>query len=72
MKQLLSVLLLAVLFTGFIHAQGKMALGVQGGVAIPMGDFGDAYKMGFGGQGTFAYHVNPMIDVTGSVGYLTW
>jgi opacity protein-like surface antigen len=37
-----------------------------------MGDFGDVYKMGFGGQGTFAYHINPMLDVTGSVGYLTW
>jgi len=72
MKQLLSIVLLAVLFTGFINAQGKMAVGVQAGVAIPMGDFGDGYKMGFGGQGNFAYHINPMLDVTGSIGYLTW
>ena len=28
--------------------------------------------MGFGGQGNFAYHINPMLDVTASVGYLTW
>lgn len=72
MKQLLSVLLLAVLFTGFINAQSKMAFGLQAGVAIPMGDFGDAYDMGFGGQGNFVYHINPMLDVTASVGYLTW
>ena len=72
MKQLLSVLLFAVLFTGFINAQGKMAVGVQGGIALPMGDFGDGFDMGFGGIGTFAYHVNPMLDVTGSAGYLTW
>ncbi len=72
MKQLLSVLLIAVLFTGFINAQGKMAVGVQAGVAIPMGDFGDGYKMGFGGQGNFAYHINPMLDATGSIGYLTF
>ena len=72
MKQLFSVLLIAVLFTGFINAQGKMAVGIQAGIALPMGDFGDAYKMGFGGTGTFAYHINPMLDVTGSVGYLTW
>ncbi|HCY76827.1 MAG TPA: hypothetical protein DHV28_12975 [Ignavibacteriales bacterium] len=72
MKQFLSVLLLAVLFTGFINAQSKMAFGLQAGVAIPLGDFGDGYDLGFGGQGTFAYHINPMFDVTGSVGYLTW
>ena len=72
MKQLLFVLFLTVLCTSFINAQGKMAVGVQAGVAIPMGDFGDGYKMGFGGTGTFAYHVNPMVDVTASVGYLTW
>ncbi len=72
MKHLLSVILLAVLFTGFINAQGKMALGVQGGIALPMGDFGDAYDMGFGGTATFAYHINPMLDITGSIGYLTW
>ena len=72
MKQLLSFLLIAVLFTGFTNAQGKIAVGVQGGIALPMGDFGDGYKMGFGGTGTFAYHVNPMLDVTASAGYLTW
>jgi len=72
MKQLLSVLLLAVLFTGFINAQSKMAFGLQAGIAIPTGDFGDVYDMGFGGQGNFAYHINPMLDVTASVGYLTW
>ena len=72
MKQLLSVILLAVLFTGFIQAQGKMAAGVQAGIAIPMGDFGDGYKMGFGGAGNFVYHINPMLDVTGSIGYLTF
>lgn len=72
MKQLLSVLLLAVLFTGFINAQNKMAVGIQAGIALPMGDFGDGFDMGFGGTGTFAYHINPMLDVTASVGYLTW
>lgn len=72
MKQLLSVIVLTALFAGFINAQSKMAVGIQGGIALPMGDFGDGFDMGFGGTGTFVYHINPMIDVTGSVGYLTW
>ena len=54
MKQLLSVLIVIALFTGFANAQSKMAVGLQAGVAIPVGDFGNAYKLGFGGQGTFA------------------
>lgn len=75
MKELLSlftVLVLVTMFTGITNAQSKMAVGLQAGAAIPLGDFGDGYKTGFGGQGTFAYHINPMFDVTGSVGYLTW
>ncbi len=72
MKQLLSVIVLTVLLAGFINAQSKMALGVQAGIALPMGDFGDGFDMGFGGIANFAYHINPNRDVTASAGYLTW
>lgn len=75
MKRLSPVLALftiIVLFAGFINAQSKMAVGVQGGIAIPMGDFGDAVDLGFGGQGNFAIDVSPFLQVTGSIGYTTW
>ncbi len=68
----LFAVLFVALFVGSSNAQSKMALGVQGGIAIPMGDFGDAVDLGFGGQGNFAYTVSPNLQVTGSVGYLTW
>ncbi|HEY7751674.1 MAG TPA: outer membrane beta-barrel protein [Ignavibacteriaceae bacterium] len=72
MKEFFIVLAVVFLTAGFINAQGKMALGVNAGVALPMGDFGDGYDMGFGGNGLFVYHASPNVDVTGSVGYLTW
>lgn len=72
MKKFFFALTVVILTTGFIHAQGKIALGVNAGVALPMGDFGDGYDMGFGGNGLFVYHATPNVDVTGSVGYLTW
>jgi opacity protein-like surface antigen len=72
MKKLLFIIVLGLLFSSFINAQGKMGVGVQAGIALPMGDFGDGYDMGFGGNATFAYHLNPMVDITGSIGYLTW
>lgn len=72
MKKFLSVLLVVFLVAGFINAQGKMALGFNAGIALPMGDFADGYDMGFGGNALFAYRVSPNADVTLSAGYLTW
>lgn len=69
---LFSIVVIVVFFTGFSNAQNNVAVGVQAGVALPLDDFGDIYDAGFGGQGTFAIRVSPNVDVTGSVGYLTW
>ena len=73
MKKILSFLFVFLLFSSITFSQNTgISLGAQAGIAIPMGDFGDGYKMGFGGQGNFAYKINPMLNVTGSIGYLTW
>ena len=72
MKKIFIVFAVILLAPGFVHAQGKMALGINGGVALPMGDFGDGFDMGFGGNAIFVYHASPMSDFTASVGYLTW
>jgi hypothetical protein len=72
MKKVLSVLVGVFLVAGFINAQGKMALGLNAGIALPMGDFADGYDMGFGGNAIFVYHASPNADVTFTAGYLTW
>jgi opacity protein-like surface antigen len=72
MKRILSVLLVVFLVAGFINAQGKIALGFNGGAAIPTGDFGDDFDMGWGGNALFIYHISPNADFTGSAGYLFW
>lgn len=72
MKKVLSALFVVLFFVGITNAQGKMALGFNAGIALPMGDFGDGFDMGFGGSALFIYHATPNIDVTGSAGYLTW
>jgi len=60
MKKMVSCLVLftVLAFAGYTSAQ-KMGAEVQIGVGLPMGDFGDAFKTGFGGQGTFLYSLNP-------------
>ena len=72
MKKILSVFVVLFLFTGLVNAQDRMAIGFNAGIALPMGDFGDGYDMGFGGNAVFVYHTNPNLDITGSAGYLTW
>jgi hypothetical protein len=54
-------------------AQSVVGIGIGGGVAMPMGDFGDAFKMGFGGgAGLFVYPSGSRIGLRAEVGYLTF
>ena len=73
MKKILFVLLVLSLFIGNINAQeGKMKAGAQVGISLPMGDLGDGANLGFGFQGNFLYGLNQNIDLTGSIGYISW
>lgn len=54
------------------NAQGKMDLSVGGDVLLPMGTFGDAYSIGFGGSARGQYNLSPMASVGLTAGYYTW
>ncbi|HEX2937162.1 MAG TPA: hypothetical protein VHO72_17535 [Bacteroidales bacterium] len=47
MKKLTKILAICALVLISVTANAQMKLGVGGGLALPMGDFGDAAKMGF-------------------------
>lgn len=70
MKKLFSLLFASLLMFSLANAQGKMAVGVGGNVALPMGTFGDIAKMGFGGGANFEYEVSPGLNATASAQYL--
>jgi hypothetical protein len=72
MKKLLSVFFAVILFTGLINAQGKMAVGAGVVVSLPMGDFGDANKLGIGGTAAFEMEFMPQLVGTGQAGYISW
>jgi hypothetical protein len=71
-KALLAVVVLAAFVSTNTFAQGKIVLGVGGDVLLPMGTFGDAYKLGFGGSVRGQYNITPMAAVGLTVGYFTW
>jgi opacity protein-like surface antigen len=73
MKKLFILMFALVLLAGTTQAQkGSMAVGINAGISLPMGSFGDAVNMGFGGQGEFMYMLNNNLALTGSIGYLYW
>jgi len=71
MKKIAALLFIVLFTSSSLFAQG-MGAGVQGGVALPMGDFGDMVSTGFGGQGNFVFNVNKNLGITGSIGYYTF
>lgn len=73
MKKLLFILFILLTFAVSTNAQvGKMTVGGNLILALPMGDFGDLASTGFGGTATFTYRVIPNLDLTGTLGYLSF
>lgn len=72
MKKLLAVVVVLVLVGGTASAEGKISLGVGPDVLLPMGTFGDAVNIGFGGSVRGQYDFTPMFSAGLTVGYFTW
>ncbi len=73
MRKLISVLIFMFFLATSITAQkGKMQAGGQVGISIPVGTLSDFANLGFAIQGNFLYGIHPDIDLTGSLGYVSW
>lgn len=73
MKKVLLVLVILSFFAVNTYGQvGKMTVGGNLVLALPMGTFGDLYSTGFGGTATFTYRVIPNLDLTGTLGYISF
>jgi len=72
MKKIFSILIVSFLFSGLLTAQSKISIGFNGGAAIPTGDFGDGFDLGWGGNALFVFHISPNADLTASAGYISW
>ena len=77
MKKLFAVALATLVLAGLAFGQGMpgkgmMSVGVGAELGLPMGDFGDAYKTGFGGSGRFLYGIENNITIYGDIAYMSW
>ena len=64
----ITLVALMVVFAFGVNAQIKLTVG--GGLAIPLGDFGDATKTGFGGNVGVKYMLNENMAVGANLGYI--
>lgn len=71
-KFILISLALLLLFTTLTFAQSNIRLNVGLDYTSPMGDLGDLYKPGFGGNLGFAYKLSDSWDLGAKIGYVKW
>lgn len=69
MKKLTKILAICALVLISVTANAQMKLGVGGGLALPMGDYGDALKMGFGVNVGGKYMLNDNMALGIDLGY---
>jgi outer membrane protein W len=68
---LLAVALILVA-TGTSSAQPKMGISGAVDILIPVGNWGNAYGVGFGGDAQFQYNFTPNVSAGLTLGYFTW
>lgn len=52
--------------------ESNKAIELNGIVSIPIGDFNDIAKVGFGASGSYLYKLSNNFEAIGSVGFITW
>ncbi len=69
MKRLLLTIMLLISITTLSTAQSKFGTGINAGIALPNGDFGDVYNLGFGGGASLTYDLAQEWQLLASAGY---
>jgi hypothetical protein len=71
-KLFLPLLTLLILNNLFAQKQtgSELSVGIEGG--LPLGDFKDSYKFGFGGTAKYAYNLDETIALTLQSGYISF
>lgn len=69
-KILLTACILCMVCLANAQEKGFHGIGVGAEVALPLGNFGEAYGIGFGATGKAFYGITEKGDITGTLGYL--
>ncbi len=72
MKKFLTLLIILASVPALAYSQGSIGISAQGGMTLPIGDFGDWVKPGYGGTGFLFFQLSPGIEVTATSGKFMW
>lgn len=73
MKKIYKPIILIFLISTILQAQtSNKAIGLNGTISVPIGNFNDIAKIGFGASGTFFYELSNNFEATGSLGFISW
>jgi hypothetical protein len=72
MKKVLITLIILVTVPALAYSQGRIGISAQGGMTLPLGDFGDVVKPGYGGTGFLFFELSPGIEITATSGKFMW
>jgi opacity protein-like surface antigen len=71
MRKITLAVMVMLTMAGIVSAQ-QMSIGGSLGLYMPLGDFGDMAGMGFGVLPQFEYQLNEKVNITGTIGYVSW
>ncbi len=73
MKKLMTILAAILLVAGISSTtNAQIGVGANAGIAMPMGTFGDAYDMGFGGSAYGQYSLSETMTLGLNIGYYSF
>jgi hypothetical protein len=73
MKKFATIFMAIMLVAGVSYTvKAQIGIGANAGLAMPMGSFGDAYNMGFGGSAYGQYTLNDQMTIGLNIGYYSF
>ena len=72
MKKFLTFLIILITIQSLAFSQGNIGISAQGGMTLPIGDFGDFVKPGYAGTGFLFFELSPGIEITATSGKFMW
>ncbi len=72
MKRILTVLIILLFLPLLASGQGNIGISLQGGMALPRGDFDEFYKLGYAGTGSLFFEISPRFELSFTSGFLKW
>lgn len=71
-KKHILLLIFIVISISLFAQENDKSIRINGIISMPVGDFNDVAKIGFGASGTYLYKLSNNFQAKGSIGFVSW